>query len=315
MKKIALTNQLHTVEITKLCIGETGFVNDQKREFVHRCADAYLARGGNCFDTARVYGGGRSEEFLGQYLKTKHRADIIISTKCAHPDIGNPLRPSRLSPQELTSDLETSLRTLGTDYVDIFYLHRDDIKIPVENIMPTLHGFVQSGKVRVLGASNWTAGRIQEANTFAKQNICTPFSVSQIQWSLAKTTAAQSGDLTHVIMDDVEYSWYTDEKLPVMPWTATAKGFLSHAAAGDTLKPNTAHMFGWLAENYRRAKRAQEIADKLGVSVCAVALAYLMCDPVPTSVITAFSNETQFEETMQSLEVTLTQEMRSYLLG
>jgi aryl-alcohol dehydrogenase-like predicted oxidoreductase len=293
-------------------IGDNSVSNPARREFAYGCFDMYLERGGNCFDTARVYGDGESEAALGVYLSKKPRDRYILSTKCGHHDLGTP-PIGRLGRREILSDADTSLKSLGCDYTDILFLHRDDISKPVEEIMPVLHEIVTAGKARVLGASNWTAGRIAAANEFAEKNRLTPFSVSQILYNLGLTTPAQTGDLTHVNMDEAERSWYTEEKLPVMAWTSTGKGFFAKAAAGLPMKPNASKYYAWLPENYARAGRAAKLAEKLNVPVSAVVLSYVTSSPFPCAGVTAFSAYEQLEETMQAAELILTPSERRFL--
>ena len=316
MKTITLSNKLHTIEMTKLAVGHSGISIPEKSEFVKQYMDAYIDAGGNCVDTARLYEFGNAELEVGEWLKGKSRDKIVLVTKCAHFDREVYPIQHRLASDEIRADIETSLHELDVDYIDVLFLHRDDINRDVSEIMPTLHEFVKTGKVRILGASNWTAGRIAAANKFANENGLTPFSVSQIHHSLGVTTAAQSGDLSHVIMDDIEYSWYSDEKFPVMAWSATAHGFFSKLTAGEELNPRVANRYSWSQENFRRSERAKSLAEELGVSVGAVVLAYLMCDEnVPTTAIASFSKFEQFEEAIEATKVSLTQEQRKYLAG
>jgi len=314
MKKISLLNKNHTIEITNIVIGELSAHMPERTKNAHWCYDAYLEYGGNCFDTARIYGGGKSEYALGDYLKGKPRDSFLISTKCGHHNSAKP-PIGRLSPNEITDEVEISLRALGCGYIDILYLHRDDIFRDVSEIMPTLHKFVEEGKVRVLGASNWTAARIDEANKFANENGMTPFSVSQIHWNLGLTTAARTGDLTHIVMDEAEMSWYSINQFPVMAYTPTGRGYFAKILSNSPMNPSAMKYFGWLPENFERAKRAEKLAKELGVSVSAVVLSYVLSSHIPAMGITAFSSEQQFHETIQAAELTLTAEHRAFLEG
>ena len=313
MQRITLSNAQHQLDITKLVVGHAA---RKDITFVHSYLDEYLEAGGNCIDTARLYDHGLGERMVGDYIKTKQRDKIVLVTKCAHFDANfYPIR-HRVSEEHIRSDVETSLRELSTDYIDVLFLHRDDIKRPVAAIMPVLHQLVQDGKVRIIGTSNWTAGRIREANQFAVENGLTPFSVSQIHHSLALTTAAQSGDLSHVSMDDVEYSWYKDTRFPVMAWSSTGKGFFSKQAAGVSLAGSVKRYYEWLPENFRRSQRVQELARERGASIGAVVLAYLMSDEaVPTAAVAAFSKQEQFEEALEATRLHLTEDERKFLMG
>ena len=314
MQKITLSNGQDPIEIAKLVVGHAGC---KDLAFLHSYLDQYLAEGGNCIDTARMYDVGLAERIISDYMKTKQRDKVVLVTKCAHYDRNfYPIR-HRVSEEYIRSDVETSLRELRTDYIDILFLHRDDIRRPVEAIMPILHQLVKDGKVRMIGASNWTAGRIKEANKFAEKSGLTPFRISQVHHSLALTTAAQSGDLSHVIMDDIEYAWYKDEAFPVMAWSSTGGGFFSKRAEG-LVEPGTKRErnYGWLAENIRRVDRVKELAAERGASVGAVVLSYLMSDEsVPTAAVVAFSKQKQFDEALEGARLHLTEAERKFLMG
>ncbi|MDR0325556.1 MAG: aldo/keto reductase [Oscillospiraceae bacterium] len=314
MKTIRIANAAHTVQLSQIVIGDNNVSDPAKRKFAYWCFDQYLEQGGSCFDTARVYGDGESEAALGAHLKGKPRESYLISTKCGHHDRGQPPK-SRLGREDIIFDADLSLKALGCGYADILFLHRDDIYKPVEEIMPVLHELVTAGKTRILGASNWTAGRIAAANTFAAENRLTPFSVSQIHYNLGLTTAAQTGDLTHCVMDNAELLWYTGHQFPVMAWSAAGKGFFSKAAAGLPMRANASRYYAWLPENHARAARAKALAEKLDVPVSAVVMGYVLNAPFPCAGVTAFSNEGQLHETMRTASLTLTKSQRAYLEG
>ncbi|MDR3207593.1 MAG: aldo/keto reductase [Oscillospiraceae bacterium] len=314
MKTITLKGSSGTLDITRLTMGHNKIEQAERRALAHRCFDRYLAAGGNCFDTARLYGDGEAETYLGAYLRGKPRDSFTVCTKGGHHDCGRPPK-GRLTRDILTQELETSLKLLGLDYVDVLYLHRDDIYCPVEEIMPILAEFVRAGKVRFLGASNWTAGRIAEANAFAAGAGLPEFAVSQICWALALTTNARSGDVTHVVMDTAEYLWYKENNFPVMAWSPSARGYLTKRIGGE-VPANLARMFGYLKENDKRAERVRVLAGELGVPPGAVVLSYLMSHTgFPTVAIAAFSSEAQLEEALVAEALTLTPEQRGYLAG
>ncbi|MDR1693490.1 MAG: aldo/keto reductase [Oscillospiraceae bacterium] len=311
IKTVTISNQWHAIEMSQIVIGENGVSDPARQSFAYRCFDRYLDRGGNCFDTARLYGGGRSEAALGAYLKGK-RDKVYIVTKCGHHDMAKPPN-ARLTERDILGDVDASLRALGCEYTDVLLLHRDDIYTPVEAIMPVLHTLVATGKVRLLGASNWTAGRIASANAFAEANGLTPFSVSQVLWNLGLTTAAQTGDLTHCVMDTAEYLWYKAQEFPVMAWTATGKGFFAKTVSGQPMSAHAEQYYGWLPENKKRAFRAQAIAEAMNVPVSAVVLNYVLSGDVPGIGVTAFSSDAQFDETMRAADFTLNAEQRRFL--
>ena len=125
--------------------------------------DAYLAVGGNCIDTAHIYGFGESEKALGRWLEQSgRRDDILLITKGCHPhvDEAGQFGPPRVTPEAIHSDLSESLERLGTDHVDLYLLHRDDETVPPGPLLEALNEENASGRIRAFGASNWTVKRI-----------------------------------------------------------------------------------------------------------------------------------------------------------
>lgn len=152
--------------------------------------DRFVERGGNLIDTARVYSDWvpgelhRSERVLGDWLvERKIRDRVLVATKGGHPyPLGSSI--SRLSSREIEEDLNGSLKSLRIETIDIYWLHRDDITLPVGPIMDCLHRFQTEGKIRVYAASNWTPERIREANAYARERGYTGFVASQVEWNL-----------------------------------------------------------------------------------------------------------------------------------
>jgi len=314
MKTITISNKQHSIEMSQLVVGHSGITVPDKRDFTFWYLDEYFTAGGNCIDTARLYADGQGEREVGKYIKRHSRDKVVVVTKCAHYDRNIYPTVHRLAPNDIRSDIDTSLVELDVDYIDVMFLHRDDIRRPVEEIMTTLHEFVKAGKIRTLGASNWTAGRIQMANKFANENGLTPFSISQIQYSFALTTPAITDDLSHIIMDTAEYHWYKDNNFPVMCWSATAHGFFSKLANGEEQNPWAAKRYNWSQENYRRFDRVKQLSKELNIPVGTLVLSYLMSDEdVPTIPIASFSKPEQFNEALSAVNVKLTRAQRQFL--
>ena len=144
--------------------------------------DAVTDMGINALDTARVY--GHSEEVIGRWMKKRgNRHEVILLTKCCHP---LPDGTRRVSEQGIRQDLETSLKMLGTDDIDILVLHRDDPSVDVAEIVETCSALIREGKIRAYGGSNWTHERIAQANAYAQSHGLMPFSVSSPNFSLAR---------------------------------------------------------------------------------------------------------------------------------
>lgn len=308
LKKIQVTDEVALCDIT---MG----VNALREGIEDTVFDYYRDRGGFSFDTARMYFDGECDRKLGRYLAARGiRHEITLCAKGCYPADSSKMYLSRLSPKEIRYDLEESLRLLGTDYADLYLLHRDDVKIPVEQIMPTLDALVREGKTRVIGVSNWTVGRIAKANKFAKENGLAPLSICQLHFSLARTTAMMTGDITHVPMSDVEYDWFLENDFPIMAFSSQAKGFFAAYEKGEKMeKLSLRNYYLPLEDNLRRAERACELGRKYGVSASAIAVAYLRAKPLRVSALCSYSKLGQIEDSFGFLNIALTEDEVHYL--
>lgn len=282
-----------------LALGTAPFGTGIPRDTAFAVLDAFTDLGGNLIDTAAVYGMGVSEQTLGEWMCLRgSRNRVVISTKGGHPSLPDWSR--RVTETDIRADMEDSLRYLGTDHVDIYFLHRDDESKPVEAIMPILDTLVREGKTRLIGASNWTVARIDEANTFARENGMAEFSVSQIFHNAAVINKEGVYDQTLVAMDPAEHKGYEVNGLPVMAYTSQAQGLFSHIRDRG---------YGGLSEGMvntylnpatkARAERILTVAAETGISPTAVSLAYLLRDRrVKTFPILGISRVERLEEAM-----------------
>ncbi len=216
MISYTLKNDKYEIKLPSLTFGTSDFMRHDNDEVYFELLDTYCSCGGWFIDTARVYcdwlenGHNSSEGVIGRWIKARNNRDkIVLATKGGHPAMGH-MDKNRLSREDLEKDINDSLECLGTDYVDIFFLHRDDTKVPVEEIMPVLNDIYQSGKAHFIGVSNWSCQRIQAANDFAAKNGMEPIRISQIYYSLAHASSSILGDPTLVCMDTREFRWYSE---------------------------------------------------------------------------------------------------------
>lgn len=314
MKTIKLENKTNQLHISQLAVGHLNRHVKGKTQTAFSYMEEFLELGGTTFDSARNTADGQSEIYLGKFLKeTGKRKDMILTTKCGHHNTKT-YQP-RVDQSSIVTDVETSLTSMGTDYIDILYLHRDDISRPVEEIMVILDKLVKSGKVRVLGASNWTATRLEKANGFAEEYGLTPFSISQINYSLGLTTGVVHGDVTQVTMNTGEKSWYEKSKLALMPYSPNARGFFSQVVEQGQGKPRTQELYGWCPENYKRADRVKLLAEKYDKPVGTVVLSYLLSQELDICPIISFTSKEQFAESKLALDFTLSPSEVAFLEG
>ncbi len=320
MKHITIQNNRNQVEVCRVIYGpgEAGGALDKQTSY--QFLDYYTEHGGDTIDTGRVYGtwhiAGRSlsEETIGSWMKSRgNRNQLVISTKGGHPPMSN-MYDSRINEKEVRKDLEGSLLDLETDYIDIYWLHRDDMQKPVEEIMPFMDKFVKEGKVRVIGASNWTHERIAEANQFAVSNGLTPFSASQMCYALAKYRLMPHDD-TEVQMTKAAYDWYVSQDMPVFAFTSQAQGLYRKAVdAGGTLESmkneKFTHYFHKDITN-RQIHAVQVLSEKYGVSPTVINFAYFNSDKLRTAALFSVSRMEQMEDCMQDTDFRLTEEDRA----
>ncbi|MBC7765052.1 MAG: aldo/keto reductase [Hyphomonadaceae bacterium] len=320
MKFTTIYTKYNDIKISNLVLGTDYFGTTVTQQTAFELMDLYVANGGNCLDTARVYadwlpnGHGASERLIGEWLKSrKNRNALLISTKGGHPPLDN-MAQGRLSRTCIEGDLEESLKALDIEHIDIYWLHRDDLTTPVSEIMETLHTLVQKGKVRAVGCSNWSVQRIKQANDFALKNNLTPFCASQIQWSLACSTPDVHKDPTIVCMNDDEYRGYLDLNMPIMAYSSQAKGFFAKAAAQglETINQKAFARF-CTPENIQRLERVKQYASEQHLTPTAVALGYILCNRISGMAIVGCKSTEQLKDTLTAQDVTMTEETVNWL--
>jgi aryl-alcohol dehydrogenase-like predicted oxidoreductase len=275
--------------------------------------DAYVEAGGNLLDTAHVYGQNKagesstSELVIGKWLKANGmRKELTLVSKGCHP-LKEDMHYSRVNEKDMLEDIEKSLEQLGTDCIDIWYFHRDNLQLPAAEILDMASILVRKGMVSHLGTSNWTTERIEEANTWAKANGKPVFAISEIQWSLAKCTPLTWGDDTLVCMTEPQRTWYEKNKFPVMCFAPQAKGLFSKVINGktDTLSKQGRARF-LTEENLALVPKCKALSEELGVSPAAICMAYLTSQKNPTIAIAGSSRLPQIIDTLTGADLTLT---------
>lgn len=296
------------IRLDKVILGAASFGANISKELSYQMLDRYYEIGGRTIDTARFYamwihnGASKSEKIVGEWLKDRGvRNEMTIITKGGHPEYRN-MNYSRLAPECIEYDINTSLAVLDTDYVDIYCLHRDDERIPAGEIVDMMNELIQEGLTKSIGVSNWSAKRIQEANAYAREHGKIPFTSSQIQWNMAKCMKDRVLDPTLTFMDEKEYEKYLEMELPVMGYSPQAVGFFSkYLVSGERGLSDRARMY-CTEENIKRARKVGEICKELGCSPAAVCLAYLTCNRVDGYAVISNSTMEQMEDTLKGVD-------------
>ena len=257
--------------------------------------DAYTSHGGNFIDTARIYGFGDCEAALGFWLvKGENRKKLFLGTKGGHPDPSD-MHAGRLDKKSLEYDIKKSLEALKTDFVDMYYLHRDDVSRPVGDILETLNSFIQSGYTRFIGVSNWRADRIEEANDYAAAHGLYGFSADQPQFSLARQ--CKIDDDTLVCMDGELYGYHVKTKMPCVCYSSQGRGYFMKLQKGEPLSELTRRWFD--CEENRR------IFEKITATkndACAVSLSFVTNRPFPSFAIAGSGSIAQLLQTLESAD-------------
>ncbi|MFB3894296.1 MAG: aldo/keto reductase [Phycisphaerae bacterium] len=236
--------------------------------------DDFFARGGNCFDTAYIYGGGRSEQVLGAWVKSRGvRSDVVILDKGAHTPF--------CTPDAIISQHKESLQRMQTDYVDIYMMHRDNLAVPVGEFVEAMNQLVKAGTVKVFGVSNWTLDRVKRANDYAKRKGLQAIAAVSNNLSLAEMIDAVWAGCLHN-SDKKSREWFKRTQTAMMPWSSQARGFFTDRAGRDKLDDKELSRCWYSPENFRRRDRAYDLAARKGVEPVAIALAWVLNQPFPT---------------------------------
>ena len=278
--------------------------------------DGAVEQGITCFDTAENY--GNSESVLGDWMKRRgNREKVAVITKGCHPYDGK----SRVTPEFLGADVEKSLKRLQTDYIDIYFLHRDDLSVPVGPIMETLNEFYQSGKIKCFGGSNWTDGRIDEANEYAAKNGLKPMMVSSPNYGLCRQIRDPWGGGTTITGDEnaAAREWYLKNQMPIFAHSSLGRGLFSgkicsnqQAEAKKFLDEFAMKGFVY-PENFERLRRAEMIAYDKECSVSQISIAWLLRSRMNTFAIASCSTRNRVIENCKASDVELTAEERLWL--
>ncbi len=257
--------------VSRVCLG-TDIAGTSKGEHdFFEILDSFVDGGGNFIDTANVYGRwldhglNCGEILIGKWLKSRKKP-IVVATKGGHYDLAT--RRKRITLDDLTFDLDSSLQSLGLDCIDLYYLHRDDPDLPIGEIIEMMNTFVRAGKIRALGASNFSPERVEEANRYAAARGIRGFSAVSNQHSLAKVNPGRNTnrDPSLWICDDAELAFHSRTGIPLIPYQATARGYFAKLAANKPISSGLSEAYdNW--ENREEFARLLALSEQTGASV------------------------------------------------
>lgn len=274
-------------------------------------AEAYLKRslelGISFFDTAEVYSNGISEEVTGRLLKKYARRDeVAIATKVffgTHLDDGAKPNQTGLSRKHIMEEIDASLRRLGTDYVDLYYIHRWDASTPIEETMEALHDVVRAGKALYIGASSMYAWQFAKAQYTADLHGWTRFVAMQNHYNLVYREEERE-----------MIPFCVDQGVAIVPWSPLARGFLAgnrtRDKGGDTQRSRTdtwAHGAYYLESDFDVVDAVKGVAGEHGVTPAQIAMAWLLHKPYVTCPIIGATKLRHLEEMVAALDIKLSE--------
>jgi aryl-alcohol dehydrogenase (NADP+) len=294
------------LKVSRICLGTMTYGTPEWRPWILDEAASRpffvraLEHGINFFDTADMYSRGVSEEVVGRALhELAGRDQVVIATKAFYPLRDGPNQRG-LSRKHLFTAIDDSLRRLGTDYVDLYQIHRFDDDTPIEETLEALHDIVKAGKARYIGASSMHAWQFATMLHAAEARGWTRFVSMQNHYNLVyREEEREMMPLCRA------------EGIGVIPWSPLARGFLAgnrrSARGGDTVRAKTddiAHEY-YGDSDVAIADRTADLAKRRGVTPAQVALAWLLAKPGVTAPIVGASKLTQLDEAVAAIELRL----------
>ncbi len=311
MKRIVLPKT--QLEISQLAYGTGSFDGSFPIEDGLRLMARYVEAGGNFLDTAHCYcfwidgAGGASERFVGAAAKEFGRDNLVLATKGGHIGMNGYPRPDAfIGPDIVRQDLDESLDRLGLSTVDIYYLRRDDPRVPVGEIIEAVNERTTSGRVRYLGASNWSVDRYLAANEYATAHGLHPFVILQNQWSLARPdwTDLTSPGAIRCIEDD-EVPKLVESRVAVAAFSPTANGyFATNGLRGKQFESEQTRC---------RLSAVAEVAKARGATPSQIALAYLLDQPSLVFPVLGTRDESHLMDALGATVIGLTFEELRFL--
>ncbi|MFN2143254.1 MAG: aldo/keto reductase [Candidatus Promineifilaceae bacterium] len=303
------------LKVSRICLGMMSYGTPEWRDYILTEEESRpiikraLELGVNFFDTADMYSLGVSEEVTGRALSDYARRDeVVLATKTYWP-MSDDVNDRGLSRKHIMQAIDNSLRRLGTDYVDLFYIHRWDYETPIEETMEALHDVVRAGKALYIGASSMFAWQFAKAQYTADLHGWTRFVAMQNHMNLIYRE--EEREMVPLCID---------QGVGIAPWSPLARGFLAGNRTREKEGPTTRAKTDTLAQEYYFQSgdfdvldRAIQVAENHGVKPAQIALAWLLNKPGITAPIVGASKMSHLEEAVAAVEIELSDEEMAFL--
>ncbi len=310
-----------TTKVSDIAFGTaTSTLEDEEK--IHDMLDYYVSIGGNYIDTARFYGRGsgiqHTEEILGRWLnKNDNRSKVIIQSKCCNPYMDRNLHMFEEMPRVgrtfMYDDILFSRDHLGVETIDIYLTHRDNPKVPVEEIMDTFEEFLRRGWIRAYGVSNWTQERFIEAYNYCERMGYQGPSVNSPFYSLLKLEKPWYYRIPAFKEESVK--WFEDHKdVTLSAWSAQGRGFFGSYPQYDPDKADPATKMAALTPvNFARKERVIELAAKKGIRPSQISLCYVLSQKANIVAIIGPRSKQDIDNVINATAIHLTQAEMDYL--
>ncbi|WP_297842215.1 aldo/keto reductase [Pseudomonas sp.] len=298
------------LRVSTLTLGSMMFGEQTGAEESRRIIDKAWDQGVNFIDTADVYNAGRSEEIVGKAIASR-RSDWVLATKVGSPHAGNTPNTGGLSRKHIFNCIDASLSRLDTDYVDIYYLHREDHNTPLEVTVSAIGDLLRQGKIRYWGVSNFRGWRIAELVNIAQRLGVDKPVISQPLYNITNRQAE---------LEQITVAEY--HGLGVVPYSPLARGVLSGKYAPD-IAPDSNSRAGrqdkrileteWRVESLRIAQKIQQYTQEKGVGIVEFAIAWVLNNQAVTSAIVGPRTEEQWDGYTKAQSVKITAEDEAFI--
>ena len=292
-------------DVSKICFGtwrfgkESDGVVETGREEAHELLDAFAEAGGNFIDTANGYGGGKSEEWIGEWLEERDREGYVVASKVYWSNVSR--FSENLSRKNIRAEIEGTLDRLGTDYIDLYYIHRFDDDTPIEETLSTLNRLVEEGKVHYLGASSMAAWKLMKALGKSEARDLERFEVTQPRFNAA---------YREPVADYLDVC--ADQDLAVCPYSPLEGGFLTGKYERDGSVPDGSRwdLQSWEERFDERQWQVldaiREVADEADATPAQVSLRWMIDREAFTCVpIIGARTVEQLEDNLGAVEIDL----------
>ena len=298
------------LKVSRICLGMMSYGDpkwrawvlpeESGRPFITRALEAGI----NFFDTADMYSLGVSEQILGRAIRDFVPRDKVVLNTKAHFPMSDDVNDRGLSRKHLLSAVDRSLERLGTDYIDLYQIHRNDPTTPMDETLRALEDIVRAGKVRYIGASSMASWQFAKALYLADRHGWTRFVSMQNHYNLVYREEERE-----------MMPLCREEGIGVLPWSPLARGFLAgnrrSSGMGETQRAKTdkiAHDLYYRDSDFRIVDRVVAVAEQKGVKPAQIALAWLLHQPGVTAPIVGATKIEQLDQAIATLDITLTGE-------